>query len=77
MPAVPFIAKGADVMRPGIKELDEFSKNSFVVIVDENNRKPLAVGLALFSSVEINSLEKGRTIRTIHFVGDPIWKIEN
>ena len=77
MPAVPFITKGADVMRPGIRDFDSFSKNSFVVIVDENNHKPLAVGLTLFSSEEMNSLEKGRVIHTIHFVGDSLWKSEN
>lgn len=77
MPAVPFIAKGADVMRPGIKEFDSFSKTDFVVIVDENNKKPLAVGVALFSSGELSSLDKGRVIHTIHFVGDSIWKFND
>jgi len=75
MPAIPFIIKGADVMRPGIIKFDEreFTKGDFVVIVDENNKKPLAVGEALFSSEEIKDMEKGKVIQTIHRVGDEIW----
>ena len=39
MPAVPFMVKGADVMRPGIKELDDFQKGELVAIVDTDKSK--------------------------------------
>jgi len=75
MPAVPFMVRGADVMRPGIKQLEEFGKGDFITIVDENHRKPLAIGLALFSSEKIKAMDKGKVIKNLHWVGDDIWKI--
>lgn len=73
MPAVPFMVKGADVMRPGITELEEFNKGDYVVVVDEKHSKPLAIGQALFSSEEIKEMEKGKVIENLHWVGDKIW----
>lgn len=73
MPAVKFIANGADVMRPGIKKIEEFQKDKIIVIVDETHQKPLAIGQALFSSEEIQNLEKGKVIKNWHYVGDKIW----
>lgn len=73
MPAVPFMVKGADVMRPGITDLEEFKKGDYVVVVDETHNKPLAIGQALFSSKEIQDMEKGKVIENLHWVGDKIW----
>ena len=73
MPAVPFMVKGADVMRPGIIELGEFNKGDYVVIVDETHKKPLAIGQALYSSKEIREMDKGKVIENLHYVGDSIW----
>jgi len=76
MPAVPFVAKGADIMRPGIVELDpKIEKDEIIAIVDENNKKPLAIGISLFSGEELNKMEKGKVIKMIHYVGDEIWKV--
>jgi PUA-domain protein len=76
MPAVKFIVNGADIMRPGIKEIGEFAQNDIIAIVDQNNHKPLAIGQALFSSEEMRKLDKGKMIKNLHYVGDPIWKGE-
>ena len=73
MPAVKFIANGADVMRPGIKEIDNFNKDAIVVIVDETHQKPLAIGQAQHDSEEMKSLESGKVIKNLHHVGDKIW----
>ncbi|MBT5022316.1 RNA-binding protein [Candidatus Woesearchaeota archaeon] len=73
MPAIKFITGGADVMRPGIKEVDEFQKEKIVSIVDENHKKPLAIGIASFSSEEIKFMKSGNVIQNIHQVGDEIW----
>ena len=73
MPAVKFIANGADVMRPGIKEISDFSKDDTISIVDETHQKPLAIGQALFSSEEMKTMNSGKVIKNLHYVGDKIW----
>ena len=73
MGAVKFVASGADIMRPGIREFDEVAKNDFVAIVDEKNKKPLAIGQMLNSSDELKTISTGKVIKNIHFVGDKIW----
>lgn len=77
MGAVKFIVNGADVMRPGIVEIEEgISKDDYVVVVDQNNRKPLAVGIALFDTEEMKALAKGKAVKVVHYVGDEVWKAE-
>ncbi len=71
--AIPFITKGADLMKPGVKDLDGFEKNSLVIMKDAIHKRPLALGFAEFSSAEIKSMEKGKVIKTIHYIGDNIW----
>ncbi len=77
MPAVPFMARGADVMRPGIVEMDDFEENQYVVVVDENHGKNLAVGRAKYSSDEIRAMDTGRVVENLHHVGDDIWNLGN
>ena len=77
MGAIKFVINGADVMRPGITEIDQgITKNDFIMIVDENNKKPLAVGIALFDSEEMKSMDSGKVIKNIHYVGDELWRME-
>lgn len=77
MGAVKFVVNGADIMRPGIVEIEEgIAKEEFVVVIDKNNKKPLAVGVALFSAEEMKSLASGKVIKNIHYVGDELWKME-
>jgi PUA domain protein len=74
--AIPHICNGADVMRPGIVQVEgEFDGNSLVVVVDVDHRKPLALGVALLSSGEVRRCEKGKMVKTVHYVGDKIWNI--
>lgn len=73
--AVPHIINGADVMRPGIKEVvGEFDRGSVVVIRDMKGR-PIGVGIALFSSQEMKEIQRGKVIRTIHHIGDKLWSM--
>ena len=75
MGAVKFIVNGADIMRPGIVEIElGIEKEEFIVIVDVNHKKPLAVGIALVGSDEMQKLAFGKVIKNIHYVGDEIWK---
>ncbi len=74
MGAVPFAAKGADMMRPGITDIDDgIEEGDLVVIIDENHHKPIAIGTAMFSSKEMSAMEKGKAVKNIHYVGDDIW----
>ncbi|MDP3698238.1 MAG: DUF1947 domain-containing protein [Nanoarchaeota archaeon] len=77
MGAVKFVVNGADIMRPGIVEIEEgIAKDEFVAVVDKNNKKPLAVGIALFNSEEIQKMASGKVIKNIHYVGDELWRME-
>jgi len=76
MGAIKFVINGADIMRPGITEISEgIKKDSFIVVIDQNNHKPLAVGIALLGTEEMKSATSGKVVRNIHYVGDWIWKI--
>jgi PUA domain protein len=77
MGAVRFMANGADVMSPGIVDADPYLvEGDVVVVVDETHRKPLAVGISLISGPEMVENDKGKAVKTIHFIGDPIWDLE-
>ncbi|MEM2637215.1 MAG: DUF1947 domain-containing protein [Candidatus Korarchaeota archaeon] len=75
MGAVPHVAGGADVMAPGIVSLEDFRKDDIVCVVDVNNKMPLLVGVALFSSEEIKMMKKGKVVTNVHHVGDVIWEV--
>lgn len=76
MRAIPFISNGADLMRPGIKSFEEgIKQNDFVSIVDEKNNVPIAVGIALYSSIDLRSMQSGKVAKNIHRPSDKIWSI--
>ena len=75
MGAVPYVTNGADVMGPGITEADpEIAEGDMVWIRDARNGAPLAIGVALRSGEALASKEPGKAIKTIHYVGDKLWK---
>ena len=75
MGAIPFVIKGADIMRPGIINIEQgIKKDDFVLIIDVQHKKNLAIGRVLHSTEEMQQLEKGRVVKNIHYVGDAIWK---
>jgi len=77
MGAVGFVAKGADVMSPGIVEADpQIKEKDVVVIVEETHRKPLSIGRALISGAEMVKNTQGKAVKTLHYVGDKIWNLE-
>ena len=76
MGAIPYVCNGADVMAPGIKNVQgEFTQNSIIVIEDITHGKALAIGQAIHSSSEIREMKKGKAIKTLHYVGDKIWSL--
>jgi len=75
MGAVPFITNGADCMGPGIVEADEsIVAGDMVWIRDVNNKMPLAIGISERSGTELLEKKNGKAIKTIHNVGDKLWK---
>ena len=74
MGAVPYVCKGADVMAPGVVSINgEFNKNAVILITDERHGKPLAIGVTLFNSQEMKAVNRGKTVKTLHYVGDKLW----
>lgn len=77
MGAVKFMAKGADVMSPGITSADpNIFEGDLVIIIDETHHKPLAIGRSLISGVEMVENNQGKAIKTLHHIGDEIWNLE-
>ena len=75
--AIPFMVKGADLMRPGIVSVsDDIKEGGPVVIVAESYKKPLAVGIALMNSADMMACDTGKVAKNIHYVGDDIWNLE-
>jgi PUA domain protein len=77
MGAIKFVVSGADIMKPGIVAFDDkIKKDDYVMIVDVTNKKPIAIGQAMFNAEQIQKFPSGRVIKTLHYVGDEIWKSE-
>lgn len=74
MGAVRFMCKGANVMRPGIKSSSEFDTGQIVCIIEESQKKFLAVGVAMMSSHEMETAQKGEVINNMHYVSDRFWE---
>ncbi len=72
--AIPFILKGADLMRPGIKDIDTFAKNAIVCIRDFQYKKLIGLGIAQFDSSEIKPMQNGKVIKTYTYFDDYVWK---
>ena len=77
MGAVKYVYNGADVMSPGIVDADpEIKPGDLVWVRDEKNLRPLAIGEALMPGPEMVASEKGKAVRSIHHVGDALWKLD-
>jgi PUA domain protein len=73
MGAVPYVARGADIMAPGVVSADkDIEPGATVAVVDERHEKPLAVGLAEVRGCEMKG-PSGRVVKNLHHVGDKIW----
>jgi len=73
MGAIPYVCNGADIMAPGITDMDSFEAGDLVVVRDVTHGKALAIGRALKSKSEIEAVKKGRVVENLHYVGDRLW----
>ena len=65
---------GANTMSAGINDVSpEVAKGQYVWIREENHHKPLAIGIALMGAEEMLTSEKGKAIKSLHYIGDKIW----
>ena len=77
MGAVKFVNNGADVMAPGIVEADPaIQPGDLVWIRDEKNKVPLAVGEAILAGAQMPRGPKGKAVKALHHVGDPLWELD-
>lgn len=77
MGAVPFVVKGADIMGPGIVDADkDIRPGDFVWVRDVKNLRALAIGEAMVSGEEMLQRKPGKAIKSIHYVGDKLWKYD-
>jgi len=75
--AIKFVVNGADIMRVGIVEIDtSIDKDDLIAIKEETYGKVIAVGKALVSSEEMESMKSGKAIKNIHFIGDKIYNFK-
>ncbi|MDW5562530.1 MAG: PUA domain-containing protein [Methanomassiliicoccus sp.] len=77
MGAVPYVTKGADVMGPGIVDADpSIMPGDLVWVKDIKNGRPLMIGEALISGEQMGTKSPGKAIKSIHFVADKLWKVD-
>ncbi len=71
------VARGADLMLPGVRRVGgEFKPGDIIVVVDEEAKTPVMVGEALIdsktASESIGKGVKGKAVRSIHYIGDEL-----
>lgn len=77
MGAIRYVANGADVMRPGITQIDPLiKKNDIIVIVDETHDRALAIGKAMFDADEMEKIKSGKVVLNLHTIQDSVWEFE-
>jgi PUA domain protein len=75
--AIPFLMNGADCMAAGIQIVDPIiERGDLVWVRDEEHGKPIAIGWALMDAETMDKSTKGKSIRTIHWIGDDLWSID-
>lgn len=76
MGAVKFVVNGADVMAPGIVDVDlDIEEGDSVWVCDQQHKKPLAVGYALMNGENMNVQKSGKAVKIIHYIGDELWDL--
>jgi PUA domain protein len=72
--AIKFVSGGADVMRPGIVWIHpDLKADEIVLIQDSQHARTLAIGKTMFDSATITAMDKGKVIKSVHSLKDPVW----
>ena len=76
--AIPFLMNGADCMVAGVQAADEdIAVGELVWIRDMTHKKPLAIGWSTMEGQEMAAANKGKGIKTLHWIGDELWEMES
>jgi malignant T-cell-amplified sequence len=74
--AIKFLLNGADVMRPGVRAMDDWGgAGKMVVVREEKKGRAVAVGPSMVTSSEARDMKKGPCIKNAHHVGDRYWNL--
>lgn len=75
--AIRFVANGADIMRPGIVQIDErIQADDIVEIVEEKNGATLGIGRARFPAAEMETKDGGKVVDNLHHLKDQWWSLQ-
>uniref|UniRef100_A0A1I7UM55 PUA domain-containing protein n=1 Tax=Caenorhabditis tropicalis TaxID=1561998 RepID=A0A1I7UM55_9PELO len=78
--AIKFILNGSSIMCPGLtspgaKMTPQVPKDTVVAVMAEGKQHALAIGLMSMSSEEIQSVNKGNGIESLHYLNDGLWHL--
>ena len=69
--AIKFVTNGADIMKPGITEIDDsVVEGDMVIVVEERKGSPLCFGLAMYDAVDMKAMDSGKCIKNLHYLKD-------
>lgn len=72
--AIPYICRGAKIMRPGIVSFEsDFNLDNIVCVKDAAHNKFVAIGKALVNKSEAEKMNKGPILDNLHYIGDKYW----
>lgn len=78
--AIKFVLSGANIMCPGLTspgaQLCEAPKDSICAVVAEGKETALAIGLLKMSTHDIQNINKGIGIETLHYLNDGLWNVK-
>jgi PUA domain protein len=78
--AIRFVLSGANIMCPGLTspgaKLCEAPKDSICAVMAEGKEHALAIGLLKMSTQDIQQINKGVGIETLHYLNDGLWTVK-
>ncbi|PTD94054.1 RNA-binding protein [archaeon SCG-AAA382B04] len=73
--AVPYVINGADIMAPGVVDVDyDLIEGDLAIVMEEEHNKPFAVVRLIKDGADILELDKGKVAKNIHHIRDELWE---
>jgi PUA domain protein len=78
--AIRFVLSGANIMCPGLTspgaKLCDAPKDSICAVMAEGKEHALAIGLLKMATQDIQQINKGIGIETLHYLNDGLWTVK-